>query len=86
MKLNHCSYIALLKVKHILKSARKYMMSVLSIIESLDGLTFRNQLMSIMLVMPTGQYLHAIFSLGGGAMRQPVILDRNLRPNYGTCV
>ncbi len=32
------------------------------IIDSLDGLTFRNQLMSIMLVMPTGQHLHALFS------------------------
>ncbi len=29
-------------------------------IDSLDGLTFRNQLMSIMLVMPTGQHLHAM--------------------------
>ena len=27
-------------------------------IDSIDGLTFRNQLMSIMLVMPTGQHLH----------------------------
>ncbi len=31
-------------------------------IDSLDGFTFRNQHMSIMLVMPTGQHLHAIFS------------------------
>ncbi len=30
-------------------------------IDSLDGLTFGNQLMSIMLVMPTGQHLHEIF-------------------------
>ena len=28
-------------------------------IDSLDGLTFRNQLISILLVMPTGQHLHA---------------------------
>ncbi len=35
---------------------------LLTIIDSLDGLTFRNQLMSILLVMPTGQHLHAIFS------------------------
>ncbi len=33
-------------------------------IDSLDGLTFRNQLMSIMLVMPTGQHLHAIVIWG----------------------
>ncbi len=32
-------------------------------IDSLDGLTFRNQLISILLVMPTGQHLHAIFLL-----------------------
>ncbi len=31
-------------------------------IDSLVGLTFRNQLMSILLVMPTGQHLHVIFS------------------------
>ncbi len=29
-------------------------------IDSLDGLTFRNQLMPILLVMPTGQHLHVI--------------------------
>ncbi len=31
-------------------------------IDSLDRLTFRNQLISILLVVPTGQHLHAIFS------------------------
>ncbi len=31
-------------------------------IDSLDGFTFRNQLMSIMLVMATGQHLHTIIS------------------------
>ena len=31
-------------------------------IDSLDGLTFQNQLISILLVMPTGQHLHALFS------------------------
>ena len=36
--------------------------STLPFIDSLDGLTFRNQLMSILLVMPTGKHLHAIFS------------------------
>ncbi len=30
------------------------------IIDSLDGFTFRNQLISILLVVPTGQHLHAI--------------------------
>ena len=35
----------------------------LATIDSLDGLTFRNLLISILLVMPTGQHLHAIFSL-----------------------
>ncbi len=30
-------------------------------IDSLDGFTFQNQLTSIMLVMPSGQHLHAIF-------------------------
>ncbi len=29
-------------------------------IDSLDGLTFPNQLISILLVMPTRQHLHAI--------------------------
>ncbi len=31
---------------------------VLSIIDSLDRLTFRNQLMSVMLTMPTGDHLY----------------------------
>ncbi len=33
-----------------------------SYIDSLDGFTFRNQLISILLVLPTRQHLHAIFS------------------------
>ena len=32
-------------------------------IDSLDRLTFQNQLISILLVVPTGQHLHAIFPL-----------------------
>ena len=31
-------------------------------IDSLGGFTFRNQLISILLVVPSGQHLHAIFS------------------------
>ena len=34
-----------------------------ALIDSLDGLTFRNQLLSILLGMPTGQNLQAKFSL-----------------------
>ena len=33
---------------------------IIAFIDSLDGFTFRNQLMSIMLVMATGQHLHTI--------------------------
>ncbi len=36
---------------------------LLSYIDSLDGFTFRNQLMPGMLVMATGQHLHTIISL-----------------------
>ena len=38
-----------------------YLLSVVYI-DSLDGFTFQNQLMSIMLVMATGQHLHTIIS------------------------
>ncbi len=44
-------------------------------IDSLDGLTFRNQLMSIMLVMPTGQHLHAIFSFLACPYKKMLKLD-----------
>ncbi len=36
------------------------MVSDITIIDSLDGLTFQNQLMDILLVMLTGQHLNAI--------------------------
>ena len=39
-----------------------YNYSIVISIDSLDRLTFRYQLIFILLVVPTGQHLHAIFS------------------------
>ena len=48
---------------------------VFTVIDSLDGLTFRNQLMSVLLVMPTGQHLHAIFSFLNNYYQKMLELD-----------
>ncbi len=48
-------------------------------IDSLDGLTFWNQLMSIMLVMPTGQHLHTIFSFLASGEYPEMVANCNIQ-------